>query len=143
MYDTRWPRPGPAMAAVSALVGLLAGIALGLSSAAGTRAEASGGPAPAGGQATSTTLPDAFWTVVLASPNDRTAAEARAQELRASGVQDAGVLSRDDFHSLATRYAVYSGLFGSRDEAGGHRDELKQLGLHPTPFVKQVSRTGG
>jgi SPOR domain len=143
MYDTRWPRPGPAMAAVSALVGLLAGVALGISSAAGTKAEASGGSVPAGNRTTTTTLPDAFWTVVLASPNDRAVAEARAQALRAGGVEDAGVLSQDDYPSLGTRYAVYSGLFGSRDEAGGHRDELKQLGLKPTPFIKQVSRSGG
>ena len=32
MYDTRWPRPGPAMAAVAAVLGLVAGIVLGLSS---------------------------------------------------------------------------------------------------------------
>jgi cell division septation protein DedD len=142
MYDTRWPRPGPAMAAVSALVGLLAGVAIGLSAAAGTKAEASGGSLPAGGRVTTTTtMPDAFWTVVLASLTDRAAAEARAQQLRAQGVEDAAVLRQDDFPSLQTPYAVYSGLFGSRSQANDHRDELRDRGL--PAYSRQVSRTGG
>ena len=65
MYDTRWPRPGPAMAAVAALLGLVAGAILGLSSP-GTAPQAQASAPPETTVApTTTTLPDEFHTVIL------------------------------------------------------------------------------
>src|SRR5919197_5999042 len=114
MYDTRWPRPGPATAAVCAVVGLLVGIALGLSSGAGQRAEAVGS---SGTTPPATTLPSRFYTVVLGSFNERGNAVAARASFRDQGVRDAAILSQSDYSSLGTAYAVSSGQFDDRAEA--------------------------
>jgi SPOR domain len=125
MYDTRWPRPGPAMAAVAALVGLVAGIVLGYSSGgpeptaqAGTASETSTRP-PA------RTLPDDFYTVVLHSERDRAVARDRAARLTDQGVPDVAVLHSDDFPTLTPGYyVVYSGRFPNEERARTHLGEL-------------------
>jgi hypothetical protein len=138
MYDTRWPRPGPAMAAIAAVLGLVAGAILGLSSpGAAPQAQASAPPettvAP-----TTTTLPDEFHTVVLGSYNDRAKADARLRLVRDQGVKDAGLLDQEQFE-LGTRWAVYSGLFKTEDEAEAHMEQLAQLGIREQ-YVKPVKR---
>ncbi|MCI0687222.1 MAG: hypothetical protein L0Y54_08305, partial [Sporichthyaceae bacterium] len=74
-YDTRWPRPGPVMVVIAATAGLVAGVLLGLTISAGgsPRAPSGSGSTPSGNPSatTSTTLPDEFWTVILASYQDR------------------------------------------------------------------------
>ena len=86
MYDTRWPRPGPAMAAVAAVLGLVAGAILGLSSP-GTAPQAQASAAPETTMARSTTtLPEEFHTVILGSFQDRGRADARLRLVRAQGV---------------------------------------------------------
>jgi hypothetical protein len=140
MYDTRWPRPGPAMAAVAALVGLVAGTILGLSSpGSAPRAQASDSVETTAG-ATTTTLPEVFHTVVLGSYNDRDNADRRLQEVRDQGVRDAAILDQQDWN-LATRYAVYSGQFATPDQARAHLQELAGLGiLERQRFYKKVTR---
>jgi SPOR domain len=138
MYDTRWPRPGPAMAAACAAVGLLVGIAVGLSSGGNPEAEARVSPETTG-RRVATTLPDDFWTVILASPRDRSAADAAVATLKAQGVRGVGVISKADFPELGTPYAVYSGRFDSSEAAEEHADELPELG-NSEPFVKHVIR---
>ena len=137
MYDTRWPRPGPAMAAACAAVGLLVGVALGLSSGGSPAAEARGSPAAT--RRPTTTLPADFWTVILASPDDRAAADAAVATLKAQGVADVGVISKATYPELGTRYAVYSGRFDTSAEAEGHAAELPQF-ENSKPFVKHVIR---
>jgi hypothetical protein len=137
MYDTRWPRPGPAMAVACAAVGLLVGVALGLSSGGSPAAEARGSS-----EAThrpTTTLPADFWTVILASPGDRAAADAAVATLKEQGVADVGVISRAAYPELGTRYAVYSGRFDTSAEAEGHAGELPEF-ENSKPFVKHVVR---
>jgi len=138
MYDTRWPRPGPAMAAVAALVGLVAGVILGFSS---------GGPGPtaqAGSISDTTTGPtvttrlEEFHTVVLGSFNDRRHADGTMQRLRRQGV-DAAILDRADYSSLGTEYAVYSGRYETQAEAEAHKVELAQLGISKS-YLKHVTR---
>jgi SPOR domain len=139
MYDTRWPRPGPAMAAVAALVGLVAGVILGFSS---------GGPGPtaqAGSISDTTTGPtvttrlEEFHTVVLGSFNDRGHADGTMRKLREQGVDDAAILQREDYPSLGTEYAVYSGQYETEAEAEAHKVELAQLGIRNS-YLKRVTR---
>jgi hypothetical protein len=142
MYDTRWPRPGPAMAAVAAVVGLVAGAILGLSSIGSPPQAQANVPVETTGAATTTTLPEEFHTVVLGSYDERANADARLREVRNQGVEDAGLLDSEQY-VLGTRWAVYSGVFPTEDEAEAHWQELGQLGIPERErFVKSVQRTG-
>jgi hypothetical protein len=136
MYDTRWPRPGPAMAAVAAVLGLAAGVVLGLSSPGSTPSARANPPTETTAAPTTTTLPDEFHTVVLGSFNERTNADERLRLVRRQGVRDARLLERGRYN-LGTRWAVYSGLFRTEEEAEAHKQELAQLGIQEL-FVKSV-----
>jgi hypothetical protein len=141
MYDTRWPRPGPAMAAVAAVVGLVAGAILGLSSPGPQPRAQAVAPADSVAEPTTTTLPQEFHTVILGSYNDRANADARLREVRDLGVRDAGILDRTEFQ-LNTAYAVYSGQFPTQDEAVAHRQALANNGIPPSGrFYKKVTRS--
>jgi SPOR domain len=139
MYDTRWPRPGPAMAAVAAVLGLVAGAILGLSSpGAQPRVQAESAPVTSAAP-TTRTLPDNFYTVVLASEHDRADALAAQARFRRLGVRDAGVLGRTEFPQLGTAYAVYSGLFASLEKAEAYEAELEQRGGLGDPFTRHLT----
>jgi SPOR domain len=141
MYDTRWPRPGPAMAAVAAVLGLVAGVVLGSSSpGSAPKAAASASPDTVV-EKTTRTLPDEFHTVILGSYDNRANAEARLREVRGLGVRDAGILERSEYQ-LSTAYAVYSGQFSTQEQA---RDHLRDLAGYGIPqgvgrFYKKVTR---
>ena len=138
MYDTRWPRPGPAMAAVAAVLGLVAGIVLGLSSPTPeSRAEARP-PSETTVAATTTTLPEDFDTVILGSYDERDNADRRLRQVRGQGASNAALLDQEEWE-INTPWAVYSGQFGSRAEAEAHRQELAGLGVTPS-FWKHVTR---
>jgi hypothetical protein len=136
MYDTRWPRPGPAMAAVAAVLGLVAGIVLGLSSPGATPQAAARAPTETTVAPTTTTLPDEFYTVVLGSYDERGHADERLRLVRRQGVRDARLLEKGRYR-LGTRWAVYSGVFRTEPEAEAHEEELAQLGI-AEHFVKTV-----
>jgi cell division septation protein DedD len=138
MYDTRWPRPGPAMATVAAVVGLVAGVIFGLSTGSAPQAQANV-PAETTVAATATTLPEEFHTVVLGSYDERANADARVREVRNQGVEDAGLLDQEEY-DLGTRWAVYSGQFETREQAEAHRQELSGLGVTPS-YYKHVTRS--
>jgi SPOR domain len=138
MYDTRWPRPGPAMASVAAVLGLVAGAILGLSSPGSAPQAQARAPVETTVAPTTTILPEEFETVVLGSYNDRADADARLAAVRTMGVEDAGILS-DEQWDLGTRWAVYSGTFRSEDEAEAHMEQLRQLGVTES-YVKSVKR---
>jgi hypothetical protein len=139
MYDTRWPRPGPAMAVVAAVLGLVAGAILGLSSP-GSAPEAQASAAPAKTVApTTTTLPDEFHTVILGSFEDRAGADARLRRVKGQGVRDARLLDRDQGYDLGVRWAVYSGLYRTREEAEARIQELAGLGITER-YWKHVTR---
>jgi hypothetical protein len=138
MYDTRWPRPGPAMAVVAAVLGLVAGAILGLSSPGSAPQAEAAAPVETTVAPTTTTLPDEFETVVLGSFNDRAGADARLAVVRRQGVEDAAILSAEQW-DLRTKWAVYSGLFRSEDEAEAHMEQLRQLGITES-YVRTVKR---
>jgi len=138
MYDTRWPRPGPAMAAVAAVLGLVAGIVLGLSSPGSQPRASAAAPPETTAAPTTTTLPDTFYTVVLGSFDDRAHADERLRVVRRQGVRDARLLEKGRYN-LGTRWAVYSGLFKTEPEAEAHEQELVQLGI-AEHFVKPVKQ---
>jgi SPOR domain len=140
MYDTRWPRPGPAMAAVAALLGLVAGVVLGLSSPGASPSARAAPPSETTVAPTTTTLPDDFHTVILGSYDIRANADARLREVRRQGVKDAALLDQQDYN-LGTRWAVYSGIFRTQEQAEAHRQELTGLGVTPS-FWKHVTREG-
>jgi hypothetical protein len=139
MYDTRWPRPGPAMAAVAAALGLVAGAVFGLSSAGSAPQAQANPPVETTVAPTTTTLPDEFHTVILGSYNDRANADARLRQVRNQGVEDAALLDKEQWR-LGTRWAVYSGQFETREQAEAHRQELSGLGVAPS-FYKEVTRS--
>jgi len=139
MYDTRWPRPGPAMAAVAALLGLVAGAVLGLSSPGSAPQAQAGAPVETTVAHPTTTLPEEFWTVVLGSFDDRPNAGLRLRRVRREGAKDAGLLDQERYE-LGTRWAVYSGVFETEEQAEAHLQELGQLGVTER-FVKSVKRT--
>ncbi len=138
MYDTRWPRPGPAMAAVAAVLGLVAGVVLGLSSPGSPPQAQAAGPVETTVAPTTTTLPEQFWTVVLGSFDERPNADLRLRRVRGQGARDAGLLDQERYE-LGTRWAVYSGVFKTEEEAQAHMEELGQLGITER-FVKSVKR---
>ena len=126
------------MAAVAAVLGLVAGAILGLSSP-GTAPQAQASAAPETTMARSTTtLPEEFHTVILGSFQDRGRADARLRLVRAQGVKDAGLLDQEQYE-LGTRWAVYSGLFKTEEEAEAHMEQLGQLGITER-YVKPVKR---
>ena len=126
------------MAAVAALLGLVAGAILGLSSP-GTAPQARASAPPETTVAPTTrTLPDEFQTVILGSFNDRLRADARLRLVREQGVKDARLLDQAQYQ-LGTRWAVYSGLFQTEEEAEAHAQQLEQLGIREL-YVKPVKR---
>ena len=140
MYDTRWPRPGPAMAAVAALLGLVAGAVLALSSPGSAPPAQAGAPVETTVAHPATTLPPRFHTVILGSFHNRAYAEARLRQVRRLGVRDAGILSQTDYQ-LGIPYAVYSGVYATREEARAHLQELAGYDIPPHGrFYKEVTR---
>jgi hypothetical protein len=139
MYETRWPRPGPAMAAVAALLGLVAGAVLGLSSPGSAPQAQAHAPVETTVGPTTTTVPEEFYTVVLGSYDERPNAEVKLRLVRSQGVKDAGLLDQERY-DLRTRWAVSSGVFKTEEEADAHMEELDQLGVGER-FVKLVKRT--
>jgi hypothetical protein len=140
MYDTRWPRPGPALAAVAAVLGLVAGIVLGLSSPGSTPQAAARATTETTLAPRTTILPDDFHTVILGSYNNWANADARLREVRGMGVKDAGILDDTDY-DLSTAFAVYSGRYRTQEEARAHLQELAHYGIPPGGrFYKHVTR---
>ena len=140
MYDTRWPRPGPAMAAVAAVLGLVAGAILGLSSPGSAPQAQARAPVEATVAPTTTTLPDEFHTVVLGSYNDRARADARLVAVRTMGVEDAGILDNEQY-VLGTAFAVFSGRYETQEEARAHQQELAGYGIpQQDRYYKKVTR---
>jgi SPOR domain len=138
MYDTRWPRPGPAMAAVAALLGLVAGALLGLSSPGSAPQAQAHAPVETTVAHSTTTLPEAFYTVVLGSYDERPNAEVKLRLVKSQGVKDAGLLDQEHY-DLRTTWAVSSGVFQTEEEAEAHMEELGQLDVGER-FVRLVKR---
>jgi SPOR domain len=141
MYDTRWPRPGPAMAAVAALLGLVAGTVLGLASPGSAPPAAANAPVETTvASTTTTTLPEEFHTVVLGSFDVRANADARLAEVRSMGVEDAGILDNEQY-DLSVAFAVYSGQYQTAEEARAHWQELAEYGIPPKGrYTRKVTR---
>jgi hypothetical protein len=76
--------------------------------------------------------------VILGSFDYRPKADARLRLVRRQGVKDARLIDNQQYR-LGTRWAVYSGVFRTEDEAKAHMQELSQLGITEL-FVKSVNR---
>ena len=128
------------MAAVAALLGLVAGAVLGLSSPGSAPKAQAGAPVETTVAHPTTTLPQRFHTVILGSFNNRDYAEARLRQVRRMGVRDAGILTQAGYQ-LRTPYAVYSGVYATQEEARAHLQELAGYDIPPTDrFYREVTR---
>ena len=139
MYDTRWPRPGPAMLAVAVLFGLVIGGVFGFTS--GTSAGTGNGNGDATGTTatTATTLTASFYTVVVASGNQRASLESRRAELRRLGVPQLQVIAKSQFPELGREYALISGVFATAAEAKQRESFLRNQGLPgPRPYYRFI-----
>jgi cell division septation protein DedD len=137
MYDTRWPRPGPAMLAVAVLFGLVIGGVFGLTSGTSAGTGSGDGDVTGTSATTATTLPASFYTVVVASGNQRASLESRRAELRQRGVPELKVIARSQIPELGTEYALISGVFTTRAEARQRESLLRGAGLQPyVRFIK-------
>jgi hypothetical protein len=142
MLTVRSSRPTLAIVAAAALLGVVAGTVIAFV-VGGTRGTVGSAAAPA---ATSTTLPEEFFTVVLASipvgaANSQADAERRAADLRGRGIE-AELLDSNRYGSLKPGYVVvYSGRFPSEGAAQRHLEQLVANGLPPgpNPYVREVS----
>jgi SPOR domain len=130
MYDTRWPRPGPAMLAVAVLFGLVIGGVFGFTSdtSAGT-GNGDGGAAGTTTPTVTTTLPTSFHTVVVGSGNERAPLESKRAELRQRGVPQLQVIARSQFPDLQRAYALISGVFPTEAAARQRERQLQNAGL--------------
>jgi hypothetical protein len=146
MDENRRLRPGPGIVAIFAAIGLIGGILVGLFNPSGAQR----GPDQAAGDRgqasspTASTLPNSFYTVILASiavGDGRSAADARARSYRDAGVEHVGVLDSSRYHSLSADYwVVYSGVFSTWQEAVDQRDRIREA--HPdlaNCYAKQVT----
>jgi hypothetical protein len=122
------------------VLGLVAGVVLGLSSPGSAPRAQAAPPVETTVAPTTTTLPDEFYTVVLGSFNDRAHADERLRLVRGQGVKDARLLDQERYR-LGTRWAVYSGVFKTEPEAEAHSEELGQLDISER-YVKPVKRDG-
>jgi hypothetical protein len=142
MYETRWPRPGPALLAVGVVFGLLVGGILGISFPASSSAPAAT-PTTARPTRVAVQTPARFWTLVLASPLTSDDADAKLASFRAQGITGARKLTKAEYPVLNTQFAVCTGTYANRDGADAALQELTAAhpGLRPTPYPRFVSRS--
>jgi cell division septation protein DedD len=132
MYDTRWPRPGPAMLAVAVLFGLVIGGVFGFTSGTSAGAGSGNGDVPGTTAApVPSTLPASFHTAVVASGNQRAPLESRRVELRQRGVPELQVIAQSQFPDLQRNYALISGVFTTEAAARQRVARLRDAGLQP------------
>jgi hypothetical protein len=127
------------------VVGLIGGILVGLFNSAGS------GPGQGVGErggVTSTTsraasLPEAFYTVVLASVDrakSRPEVDARAETFRSQGVDDVKVLDPAHYSSLADNFwAICSGVFETQEQAEDHLRDLRERFPKLGAYIKPVN----
>jgi SPOR domain len=131
MYDTRWPRPGPAMLAVAVLFGLVIGGVFGFTSGTSAGTGNGDGDVSETTAAPATTLPASFYTVVVASGNQRARLESRRTQLRQQGIPELQVIARSQVPELGTEYALISGVFTTAAKARQRESLLRGAGLRP------------
>jgi len=141
MYETRWPRPGPALLAVGTVFGLIVGGILGISFPASSSDQPEATTTLTAPQTTAP-VPANFYTVVLASPSSIQDARARVVQLRSQGITHAVVLAKTEYPALGRPYAVCAGTYPTRGQAGQALQELnaQHPGLSPPPYVRQMRR---
>jgi hypothetical protein len=128
------------MLAVAVLVGLLVGGVFGYSSRPTGAAANAGARGRSGGGTTTSTPPQSFWTVVMASPASRDEADRDAATVRAKGVDDVFVVEQGQYRPLGTRYAVCSGHFDTQTAAAAYEQRMEPYKIAGPPYKKRLSR---
>jgi hypothetical protein len=128
------------------VVGLIGGILIGLFNAAGSGAGPGQAVSEQGGVASTSradSLPDAFYTVVLASVDrakSRPEVDARAETFRSEGVDDVKVLDPAHYSSLADNFwAICSGVFETQRQAADHLRDLRERFPKLGAYIKPVN----
>jgi hypothetical protein len=128
------------MLAVAVLLGLVVGGAFGLSNRkAGANANA-GSQTPGAGETTSSTEPQTFWTVVMSSPTSEAKRDRDEAAVRAKGVKEVFVASRDRYTPLRTPFAICSGHFQTEAQAAAWAQQMRPFKIAGPPFTKQLTR---
>lgn len=87
-------------------------------------------PRPTSGTNNSWPAGVAGWTVILGSSQTRSAAESIATSAVSAGLPQVGVLFSSNYSSLNDGYWVtYTGVLGSRAEAGARQEEARASGF--------------
>jgi len=140
MYETRWPRPGPALLVVGTIFGLIVGGILGISFPASSSDQPPATTTDAPPPRTTASLPTSFYTVVLASPLSSQEAQARAAQFQAQGIKGARVLTRAQFPSLGAPFAVCVGTHDTYDAANQAAKALRTQFPSVSPYVRSMRR---
>lgn len=128
------------MLAVAVLLGLLVGGAFGYSSRPSGAAANAGGQTPSGGETTTSTPPESFWTVIMASPGTKDKADRDAAAVSAKGVSDVFVVEQGQYQPLGTQFAVCSGHFDTQEKAAAYAEQMEPFKIAGKPYKKKLSR---
>jgi hypothetical protein len=140
MYDTRWPRPGPAMLAVAVLFGLVVGGAFGFSGRKAGANSPTDKQTPGAGETTTSSEPETFWTVIMASPTSEEQRDQDEAAVRAKGVQDVFVATPDRYTPIGTAFAICSGHFDTEAKAAVYERQMKPFKVAGNPFKRKLTR---
>jgi SPOR domain len=138
MYDTRWPRPGPAMLAVAVLFGLVIGGVFGFTSGTSAGTGSGNGDVVGTTAAPATTLATTFYTVILASPYSQAEAQRKLGEMRSRGLTDAFIARQSEFRPLNTPFAVCTGQFATEAQQAARLAQVRDLGVGG--FARKLTR---
>jgi hypothetical protein len=141
MYDTRWPRPGPAMLVVALLLGLVIGGVFGFTSRSGANQDGRDQTTTTTTRgATATSRPTSFWTVIMSSPDSEDQRDRDLAKAKENGVPDAFPVSSDQWEPVATDYAICSGTFTTEAQATAHAERMQELRYSGNPFPRRLTR---
>jgi hypothetical protein len=127
------------MLAVAVLLGLAVGGAFGFSDRKAGANSPTGQQSSGAGETTTSSEPETFWTVVMASPTSEEQRDRDEAAVRAKGVQDVFVASPDRYTPIGTAFAICTGHFDTEEQAAVYAKQIKPLKVAGNPFPKKLT----